>query len=119
MKTFKLYDYINGWDKPKLLATNVGEIKELIIDTNYMGRETEHFTAVIEHYRDGDDLDIEGLREDMDEWGLFFNPTLETLVEETFKWIGRSERNFPYQLLQDFGTEEEILSILKNRKEKF
>lgn len=105
-KQFNVYGY-SGFDKPELLITQKEEISSLIINSNYLGDITEDF---IEEYNSVKN-DYDAIREILEDYGMILNPTLKELVELTLRWFDKY--SFPYHLLSDFGTKDEINYYLK------
>ena len=111
---FKIYFY-NGFNKPEIVANSIDElIKNVTIYDSYTGDKTDEMIEELEavHWND-----IGEINEALSYYDMLVNPTLEQLVDTSMKWF--NTREFPYHLLEDFGSRGEIYSIVNRTYDDF
>ena len=111
---FKIYFY-NGFNKPEIVAHSVSDlVKNVTIHDNYAGDKTAELTEDLEAVKWND---IGGINEALSYYDMIANPNLEQLIDATLRWFPTN--NFPYHLLEDFGSRGEIYSIVNRSYDDF
>lgn len=108
-KELNIY-FFNGFSKPELVATSIDELLDDVkITDNYLGDVTED---LIDDLRYVNLDDLEDLNSLLYDYAMVANPTLEVLMDEFMSRWFENNRQYPYELLEDFGSKQDIYSIL-------
>lgn len=115
-KEFNIY-FFNGFSKPELVANSIDELlADVKIVDNYLGDVTED---LIDDLRYVNLDDLEDLNNLLYDYAMVANPTLEVLMDEFMSRWFENNRQYPYELLEDFGSRQDIYSILNRQYDDF
>lgn len=78
---FKAYFY-NGFTEPKLIATNLKELKDISISDTYTGFITEELLDTIE-----DCKNLSDLAEELPYFDIYINPTKKDFIKSNKAWF--------------------------------
>lgn len=80
-KSIKAYFY-NGFNEPELIATDIEELKHVIIYDNYIGDVSKDLLEDINSCSNLDDL-----KEELAYFDIFINPDKQDLIEANKAWF--------------------------------
>jgi len=80
-KSIKAYFY-NGFNEPELIATDIEELKHVIIYDNYIGDVSKDLLDDINSCSNLDDL-----KEELAYFDIFINPDKQDLIEANKAWF--------------------------------
>lgn len=115
-ETFNIYFY-NGFEEPKKLTNHLSDVKDIVIEDNYVGDLTPFFAEDMKE--NGYLVGIEGqeAKNDFNEvlsgYNMILNPDVEDLVLMAQSWFDSS--SIPYHHFRDFGTDEQVYDIWNRR----
>ena len=80
-KSIKAYFY-NGFNEPELIATDIEELKHVIIHDSYIGDVSKDLLEDIDSCSNLDDL-----KEELAYYDIYINPTKQTFIEANKAWF--------------------------------
>ena len=111
----KIYFY-NGFDKPELIAASLNELKNnCAVSDNYLGDKTEEFREELKEFSKHPEF-YDGINDALGSYNIIVDPTLKELINWTTSWFGWSKTSFPFDYLSDFGSKDEIYTVLKKER---
>ena len=80
-QSIKAYLY-SGFKEPELIATNIEELKNIIISDNYIGDDSKDLVEDINSC-----ASIEDLKEELAYYDIYINPTKQDFIEANKAWF--------------------------------